>query len=53
MNAAIDEQTIIINGYKFWEDLHIKTKTVKMYPNNKPWVTKELKISYKGEERCF
>ena len=29
---------------KFCEESMIKTKTVKVFPNNKPWLSKELKV---------
>ena len=43
-NPTIDEQVICISDYiKFCSDTIIPTKQVKIYPNNKPWITKDLK----------
>ena len=43
-NPIIDEQVICISDYiKFCSDTIIPTKQVKIYPNNKPWITKDLK----------
>lgn len=40
----INESADIINSYvTFCESLHVKTKTITSYPNNKPWVTRDLK----------
>ena len=40
----IDQITDVITSYiKFCVDSIIPTKTIKVYPNNKPWVTKEMK----------
>lgn len=39
-----DELTVTITFYmKFCEDYVSETKTVKIFPNDKPWVYKQLK----------
>ena len=41
----INELTDTISEYiKFCESVCVETKNVKIFPNNKPWITKELKI---------
>ena len=41
---SFDEKVDFVSCYvNFCEDLVSEHKTVKCYPNNKPWVTKELK----------
>ncbi|KAK0143117.1 hypothetical protein N1851_018762 [Merluccius polli] len=40
----VNDAAFAITGYiQFCEDLTIRKKTIKMFPNNKPWVTPELK----------
>ncbi|KAK0146668.1 RNA-directed DNA polymerase from mobile element jockey [Merluccius polli] len=40
----VNDAAFAIAGYiQFCEDLTIPKKTIKMFPNNKPWVTPELK----------
>ena len=42
--SSLDEATDAITRYvKFCVDTIIPCKTFKMFPNNKPWVTKELR----------
>ena len=42
--SSLDEATDAITSYvKFCVDTIIPRKTFKMFPNNKPWVTKELR----------
>ena len=37
----IDEATDIINSYiKFFEELHVHSRVVKKFPNDKPWVSR-------------
>ncbi|KAJ8046274.1 hypothetical protein HOLleu_04895 [Holothuria leucospilota] len=46
VDSALDihELTNTINSYiGFCVDLVIPQETVKCYPNNKPWITKEIK----------
>ena len=50
----IDDAALAISGYiKFCEDTIIPTKTIKMFPNNKPWVTSELKQLLNQREHLF
>ena len=50
----INECTDIINSYvSFCESIHIETKTVTSDPNNKPWVTRELKQIIRGKRQAF
>ena len=42
---SFDEQVFTISSYvNFCEDLVSTSKNVRCYPNNKPWLTKDLKI---------
>ena len=50
----LDEITDTITQYVlFCESLCIPTKTVKCFPNNKPWVTKDLKEVINEKKRLF
>lgn len=50
----IDELTDIVSSYvTFCEDMVIPTKTTVSFPNNKPWVTKELKSVINKKKRTF
>ena len=41
--ASFDETTVVITDYiNFCVDSNIPRRTVKVYPNNKPWVSKQL-----------
>ena len=43
-NLAPDELTDTVSSYVQWcKDLYINDKSIKIFPNNKPWITKELK----------
>ena len=43
-DASVDKNTDVLNSYlHFCMDMIIPKKIVKCFPNNKPWVTKELK----------
>lgn len=49
-----DELTDTITSYiKFCEDYVSETKTVKIFPNNKPWVSKQLKICLNEKKAAF
>jgi len=40
--ADLDDLVFTVNSYiQFCEDLTIPQKTVSVYPNSKPWLTKE------------
>ena len=38
---------------KFCEETVIKTKSMHVYPNNKPWVTKDLKVHLNQKKPAF
>ena len=43
-SESVNEATDVISSYiNFCEDMLIPTKMVKIFPNNKPWITKALK----------
>jgi hypothetical protein len=53
-SADLHEQTEAISGYiDFCVSAVIPTKTIKVYPNNKPWVTKELKDILNEKKSVF
>ena len=42
--SSTDELVDTVSCYiKFCEDITIPTKTVRCYPNNKPWINKDIK----------
>ena len=50
----VDESADIINYYvSFCADLHIASKSVVVYPNNKPWITKGLKALMQERKTAF
>lgn len=50
----LDELTDVTCSYvSFCRDMIIPSKTVKIYPNNKPWVTKSVKSSIEYKRRVF
>lgn len=50
----IDELADIVSSYvTFCVDMVIPTKTTVTFPNNKPWVTKELKSVINKKKRTF
>ncbi|XP_070534509.1 uncharacterized protein [Ptychodera flava] len=38
---------------KFCENIVVKTKSVRVFPNNKPWVTKEMKMFLNEKKLAF
>ena len=43
-SESVNEATDVISSYiYFCEGMLIPTKMVKIFPNNKPWITKALK----------
>lgn len=49
-----NELTDTITSYiKFCEDCVSETKTIKIFPNNKPWVSKQLKIHLNERKTAF
>ena len=50
----LDEAVDVVNSYViFCQNLFVKPKTVKCYPNNKPWVRKELKALLAEKRKAF
>ena len=50
----LDDLNDVISEYvRFCESMCIKTKTIKCFPNNKPWVTKEVKYAINEKKRAF
>lgn len=50
----IDGLTECITDYiNFCVDYTVPTRTVKCYPNNKPWVTKDIKALLNKKKRAF
>ena len=50
----INEIADTINAYVvFCQNLHIQNKTVRVYPNNKPWITSKLKDIIKAKRDAF
>jgi len=53
-NPDPDEVTDVITCYiNFCIDSIIPTKNITIYPNNKPWITKELKHLLNAKKRAF
>ena len=53
-SSDLNEVTDTITQYVlFCEELCISTKTVKCFPNNKPWVTKDIKAIINEKKRLF
>ena len=51
---TLDEATEVISAYiNFCVDLNISRKTSKVYPNNKPWVSKELRDLLKVKNQAL
>ena len=51
---TLDEANDVTTEYiKFCESICIKSKSVKCFPNNKPWVTKEIKEVINEKKRAF
>ena len=52
--SSLDEAADAVSSYvNFCVDNVISCKTVKSYPNNKPWVTTQLKDLLKGKQLAF
>ena len=52
--ASLDEQVETITAYvKFCVDMLIPTKVVKIYPDNKPWVTNGIADVLKRRQEAF
>ncbi|KAJ8046645.1 hypothetical protein HOLleu_05396 [Holothuria leucospilota] len=51
---SIDELTQTVTGYtNFCVDCVVPTKRIKVYPNNKPWITKEVKSIINKKKQIF
>ena len=52
--SSHDELAETVTDYlRFCEDCAMTSKTVRIFPNNKPWVTKELKIYPNKKKYAF
>ena len=50
----VDEAADVVTSYiNFCEDVVIPTKSIKLYPNNKPWISKKLKQTLNEKKRLF
>ena len=50
----LDEAVDVVNRYMiFCQNLFVQPKTVKCYPNNKPWVRMELKALLAEKRKAF
>ena len=50
----IDELTDVVCSYvTFCENMIIPTKTIKVYPNNKPWMSKEVRAHLQQKKFSF
>ena len=53
-SESVNEATDVISSYiNFFENMLIPTKMVKIFPNNKPWITKALKKTINKTARLF
>ena len=53
-SESVNEATDVISSYiDFCEDMLIPTKMVKIFPNNKPWITKALKKTINEKKIAF
>ena len=54
MCESLDELTDVVSSYiSFCVDTVIPSKQTVIFPNNKPWVTKELKSVLNKKKRVF
>ncbi|GFS15725.1 hypothetical protein ElyMa_003194900 [Elysia marginata] len=50
----VDELADVVSSYiNLCVDSNVTTKTVKVYPNNKPWVTSDIRKSLKKKKTAF
>ena len=50
----VEELNDVVSEYvKFCESVCVKTKEVKCFPNNKPWITKDIKHSINEKNIAF
>ena len=50
VNEAAD---VVCDYIRFCEDMIISTKTIKVFPNNKPWITKSIKTLINEKKIAF
>ena len=50
VNEAAD---VVCDDIRFCEDMIIPIKTIKVFPNNKPWITKSIKTFLNGKKTAF
>lgn len=52
--SSLDELTDTVTEYiKFCKDTVVPTKKVKVYPNNKPWISKDIKQIINRKKQVF
>ena len=52
--TSLDTKTEIVTDYINWcNDLVVPEKTVTVYPNTKPWVTKDIRSVLREKEEAF
>ncbi len=52
--GELDEQTLVISDYiKFCIDTLIPAKTIKTYPNSKPWINPQIKHFFYKKQLAF
>ena len=50
----VSEAADVVSSYiGFCEDMLISTKTVKVFPNNKPWISKSIKSALNEKKDSF
>ena len=50
----VHETAGVLSSYiQFCEEVNVHTKTVRIYPNSKPWITKDLKKQIMDRNRLF
>ena len=53
-STSIDQATDVITSYiRFCEDNIVSKKSIKIFPNNKPWVTKRIKNTLNEKKIAF
>ncbi|XDV25563.1 hypothetical protein PO909_029463 [Leuciscus waleckii] len=53
-NKNLEELTLVVTDYiRFCVDCIIPEKTFRVFPNDKPWVNKELKVALHRKRRAF
>ena len=53
-STSIDQATNVITSYiRFCEDNIVSKKSIKIFPNNKPWVTKRIKNTLNDKKIAF